>query len=71
MTVALEVENLSTHIELTRSTVQAVGNVGLAIDVGETLVPLHIPRGPWGYLQEPPAEALRVRSLEDVSAVLA
>ncbi len=34
---ALEVKNLSTHIELTRSTVQAVGNVDLAIDVGETL----------------------------------
>jgi peptide/nickel transport system ATP-binding protein len=34
---ALEVTNLSTHIKLTRSTVQAVGNVGLAIDVGETL----------------------------------
>jgi oligopeptide/dipeptide ABC transporter ATP-binding protein len=37
MTVALEVENLSTHNELTRSTVQAVGNVDIAIDVGETL----------------------------------
>ncbi len=36
-TRALEVTNLSTHIKLTRSTVQAVGNVDLAIDVGETL----------------------------------
>ena len=34
---ALEVSNLSTHIELTRSTVQAVGNVDLAIGPGETL----------------------------------
>ena len=34
---ALEVVNLSTHIELSRSTVQAVGDVGLAIDRGETL----------------------------------
>jgi peptide/nickel transport system ATP-binding protein len=34
---ALEVSNLSTHIKLTRSTVQAVGNVDIAIDVGETL----------------------------------
>jgi oligopeptide/dipeptide ABC transporter ATP-binding protein len=34
---ALEVANLSTHIKLTRSTVQAVGNVDLAIDTGETL----------------------------------
>ena len=34
---ALEVSNLSTHIKLTRSTVQAVGNVDIAIDRGETL----------------------------------
>ena len=34
---ALEVTNLSTHIKLTRSTVQAVGNVDLGIDAGETL----------------------------------
>ncbi len=37
MTVALEVENVSTHIALRRSTVQAVGNVDIAIDTGETL----------------------------------
>ncbi|HLY49957.1 MAG TPA: ABC transporter ATP-binding protein [Solirubrobacteraceae bacterium] len=37
MTVALEVENLSTQIELSRSVVQAVGNVDAKIDVGETL----------------------------------
>ena len=34
---ALEVTNLTTHIKLSRSTVQAVGNVDLAIDAGETL----------------------------------
>ncbi len=34
---ALEVTNLSTHIKLTRSTVQAVGNVDIAIEPGETL----------------------------------
>jgi len=34
---ALEVTNLSTHIELSRSTVQAVGNVDLAIEPGKTL----------------------------------
>jgi oligopeptide/dipeptide ABC transporter ATP-binding protein len=34
---ALEVTNLSTHIELTRSTVKAVGNVDIGIDAGETL----------------------------------
>ncbi len=36
-TRALEVADLSTHIKLSRSTVEAVGNVDLAIDVGETL----------------------------------
>ena len=36
-TRALEVTDLSTHIKLSRSTVQAVGNVDLAIDRGETL----------------------------------
>jgi peptide/nickel transport system ATP-binding protein len=35
--LALDVANLSTHIKLTRSTVQAVGNVDLAIGPGETL----------------------------------
>src|SRR5262249_56686292 len=34
---ALEVSNLTTHIKLTRSTVQAVGNVDLAIGRGETV----------------------------------
>jgi peptide/nickel transport system ATP-binding protein len=34
---ALEVTDLSTHIKLSRSTVQAVGNVDIAIDAGETV----------------------------------
>jgi oligopeptide/dipeptide ABC transporter ATP-binding protein len=33
----LEIQNLSTHIKLTSSVVQAVGNVDLQIDAGETL----------------------------------
>ncbi len=33
----LEIDNLSTHIQLSRSVVQAVGNVDLHIDAGETL----------------------------------
>ncbi len=36
-TRALDVTNLSTHIELSRSTVQAVGNVDIGIGPGETL----------------------------------
>jgi peptide/nickel transport system ATP-binding protein len=34
---ALEIDNLSTHIQLTKSVVQAVGNVSLHIEEGETL----------------------------------
>jgi peptide/nickel transport system ATP-binding protein len=37
MTPVLEITNLSTHIQLTKSVVQAVGNVDLAIEAGETL----------------------------------
>jgi peptide/nickel transport system ATP-binding protein len=37
MAPVLEVENLSTHITLTSSVVQAVGNVDLSIEPGETL----------------------------------
>ncbi|HXW80552.1 MAG TPA: ABC transporter ATP-binding protein, partial [Acidimicrobiales bacterium] len=37
MTPVLEVEDLSTHIKLSRSVVQAVGNVSFSIGAGETL----------------------------------
>ncbi|MGH3303089.1 MAG: dipeptide ABC transporter ATP-binding protein [Streptosporangiaceae bacterium] len=37
MAPALEVDNLSTHIQLTKSVVQAVGNVSMRIDEGEVL----------------------------------
>jgi peptide/nickel transport system ATP-binding protein len=37
MTPVLEVTDLSTHIQLTKSVVQAVGNVDISIDPGETL----------------------------------
>jgi peptide/nickel transport system ATP-binding protein len=37
VSTAVEVTNLSTHIQLTRSVVQAVGNVDIQIDTGETL----------------------------------
>jgi peptide/nickel transport system ATP-binding protein len=37
MAPVLDIENLSTHIKLTKSIVQAVGNVDLHIDAGETL----------------------------------
>jgi oligopeptide/dipeptide ABC transporter ATP-binding protein len=37
MPAALEVDNLSTHINLSRATVQAVGNVSLVLDTHETV----------------------------------
>jgi peptide/nickel transport system ATP-binding protein len=37
MAPVLDIQNLSTHIQLTSSVVQAVGNVDLKIDAGETL----------------------------------
>ncbi len=37
MAPALDITNLSTHIQLTKSVVQAVGNVDLTIEAGETL----------------------------------
>jgi FMN phosphatase YigB (HAD superfamily) len=33
------------------------------------MVAVHIRRGPWGYVQEPPPEALRIRTLDEVPAV--
>src|SRR6202021_2437838 len=37
MAPVLEINDLSTHIKLTKSTVQAVGNVDMVIEPGETL----------------------------------
>src|SRR5579864_9442504 len=37
MAPVLEIENLSTHIKLTSSVVQAVGNIDMRIEAGETL----------------------------------
>jgi HAD superfamily hydrolase (TIGR01509 family) len=34
------------------------------------MVAVHIRRGPWGYLHEPPAGALRIRSLDELPDVL-
>src|SRR5205807_5932037 len=37
MPPVLEIQDLSTHIRLTSSVVQAVGNVDMSVDAGETL----------------------------------
>jgi FMN phosphatase YigB (HAD superfamily) len=39
-----------------------------ALAVG--MVAVHIRRGPWGYLHEPPPAALRIESLDDLPQVL-
>jgi FMN phosphatase YigB (HAD superfamily) len=44
-------------------------DVGPAIEAG--MVGVHIKRGPWGYLHEPPAAAIKIRSLDELPAVLA
>jgi FMN phosphatase YigB (HAD superfamily) len=43
-------------------------DVGPAIAAG--MVGVHIRRGPWGHLHEPPDAAIRIRSLEELPAVL-
>ena len=43
-------------------------DVAPALDAG--LVAVHIRRGPWGYLHEPPAGAIRVGSLAELPAAL-
>jgi FMN phosphatase YigB (HAD superfamily) len=44
-------------------------DVGPALEAG--MLGVHIKRGPWGYLQEPPAAAIRIDSLDELPAVLA
>ncbi len=43
-------------------------DVGPAIAAG--MVAVHIRRGPWGYLQEPPAAAIRITSLDELPGAL-
>ena len=43
-------------------------DVGPAIAAG--MIGVHIRRGPWGYLQEPPAGAIRIASLDELPAAL-
>lgn len=38
--------------------------------LGAGMTAVHIKRGPWGYLQQPPAEAIRITSLDELPAVL-
>lgn len=43
-------------------------DIGPALDAG--LVAVHIRRGPWGHLQAPPAEAIRIETLDELPDAL-
>ena len=43
-------------------------DVAPALEAG--MVAVHIRRGPWGYLQEPPAAAVKIQSLDELPEVL-
>lgn len=66
-------ERLSAAVHLSPVEIAYVGDrvdndVEPALAAGMTAV--HVRRGPWGYLHEPPAEAIRIRSLEELGAAL-
>jgi FMN phosphatase YigB (HAD superfamily) len=48
---------------------RADNDVGPAIAAG--MVGVHIRRGPWGHLQEPPDGAIRITSLDELPGALA
>jgi HAD superfamily hydrolase (TIGR01509 family) len=58
-------------------TAEEVAYVGDRVDndvapaLAAGMVAVHIRRGPWGHLHEPPADAIRIRSLAELPALLA
>jgi hypothetical protein len=34
------------------------------------MVAVHVRRGPWGHLHEPPRQAIQIRSLDELPGVL-
>lgn len=66
-------ERVALAVELDAAKIAYVGDrvdydVLPALAAGMTAV--HIKRGPWGYLQEPPPAAIRIDSLDELPAVL-
>jgi HAD superfamily hydrolase (TIGR01509 family) len=63
-------------VELAGLTAEKIAYVGDRVDndvapaIAAGLVGVHIRRGPWGHLQEPPAEAIRIRSLDELPELL-
>jgi HAD superfamily hydrolase (TIGR01509 family) len=67
-------ERISEAVDLSPTEIAYVGDrvdndVEPALAAGMTAV--HVRRGPWGYLHEPPSEAIRIRSLEELEEALA
>jgi FMN phosphatase YigB (HAD superfamily) len=66
-------ERLAAEVSLPPEKIAYVGDrvdndVEPALAAGMTAV--HVRRGPWGYLHEPPTGALRIRSLDELPGVL-
>jgi HAD superfamily hydrolase (TIGR01549 family) len=63
-------------VEVAGSAPEKIAYVGDRVDndvapaLAAGLVALHIRRGPWAYLHEPPADAVRIRSLDELPAAL-
>jgi HAD superfamily hydrolase (TIGR01509 family) len=67
-------ERISEAVDLSPTEIAYVGDrvdndVEPALAAGMTAV--HVRRGPWGYLHDPPSEAIRIRSLEELEEALA
>jgi phosphoglycolate phosphatase-like HAD superfamily hydrolase len=63
-------------VELAGAEAARIAYVGDRVDndiepaLAAGMVAVHLRRGPWGHLQEPPVDALRIRSLDQLPAVL-
>jgi HAD superfamily hydrolase (TIGR01509 family) len=62
--------------ELARAPADRIAYVGDRVDndvapaIAAGMTGVHIRRGPWGHLQEPPPEAIRIRSLDELPEAL-
>jgi FMN phosphatase YigB (HAD superfamily) len=63
-------------VELAGVPAEKIAYVGDRVDndvapaIAAGMAGVHIRRGPWGHLQEPPADAIRIRSLDELPAAL-
>ena len=63
-------------VEESGSPAEEIAYVGDRVDndiepaLAAGMVAVHVRRGPWGYLHDPPSAALRIHSLEELAGVL-